>query len=339
MNAVDALRADRWRHGVLDWGRRRSQWLLLGLALVLGGLGAYGARGYIAGQLQTERERLQPRLPMTAVVVPKRDLARGEVIDTPMLAIREIPRTYLAPGSLTPDRVDEFVGARLTVPVRAGEPLLQAVLEGADAGTFAAKVPSGVRAFTVMVDEVNSLSGMLQPGDRIDLLLSARPPASAQHPAPAEVTRTLLQDVKVLATGRQVRPGGDEKAARGYGAITVEVTPEHAARLVVAQRHGRLSAILRNPRDRESASVAPVDLYDLLGMASPHAPTRAASAPARSTELIVGGQGALKPRWSEPVPPPSVPVPSAVSPVAPSPVAPDASAASIAGAPSIPIAR
>lgn len=299
---MNAWSWDSWRQApaaVAGALRRRSQLLLLLLALGLGGLGAIGARGYVAEQLARERARLNPAQPMVAIVVAKRELARGETIDPAKLAVRDIPRTYLAPGTVLPERIDEFIGARLNAPLQPGEPLLQAALEGADVGTFAAKVPAGVRAFTVVVDEVNSLSGMLQPGDRIDLLLSARLPGTPTTPSPPELTRTFLQDIKVLATGRQVRPGGDDKAGRSYGAITVEVTPDQAARLVVAQRNGKLSAVLRNPRDRDPAHVSAIDVYQVLGLPSPGASGARATGPVRVTELIVGGQGVLRSRPSD----------------------------------------
>jgi pilus assembly protein CpaB len=280
------------RAAIAAWWRARRQWVLLGGALSMGAVAAIGARSWISEQVAVERERLQPRQAMVSIVVARQDLPRGETVGPASMAVREIPREYLAPGTIVPDQFEGYAGARLTVPLRAGEPLLRTVLEGADAGTFAARVPAGVRAFTVMVDEVNSLSGMLQPGDRIDLLLSARPPATPSVPQPPEITRTLLQGIQVLATGRQVRPGAEERAGRGYGAITVEVTPDQAQRLVVAQRIGRLTAMLRNPDDRTPVTAAPVDAWSLLGLAAP-APAPIASG-ARTTELIVGGQGALR---------------------------------------------
>jgi pilus assembly protein CpaB len=282
----------RRREALAAWWQARRQWLLLGGALSMGALAAIGARSWISEQVAVERERLQPRQAMVSIVVARHDLPRGEVVGQASMAVREIPGEYLAPGTIVPEQFDGYAGARLTVPLRAGEPLLKTVLEGADPGTFAARVPAGVRAFTVMVDEVNSLSGMLQPGDRIDLLLSARPPATASVPHPSEVTRTLLQGIRVLATGRQVRPGAEERAGRGYGAITVEVTPDQAQRLVVAQRIGRLTAMLRNPDDRSPVNAAPVDAWTLLGVPPPAAASPAPAA--RVTELIVGGQGALR---------------------------------------------
>ncbi|MCX7272649.1 MAG: Flp pilus assembly protein CpaB [Burkholderiales bacterium] len=308
MSAAWRDRVAAWPALWVGWARRRRQPLLLAAALGLGAVAVFGGRGYIGEQIALERERLQPRQPMVTIVVARQDLARGDAVSPQTMAVREIPRAYLAPGTVLPERFEGFTGARLLAPVRAGEPLLQSVLEGADVSTFAAKVPAGVRAFTVVVDEVNSLSGMLQPGDRIDLLLSARPPAIGASIQPPEITRALLQDIKVLATGRQVRPGGDEKTSRTHGAITVEVTPAQAQRLVVAQRSGKLTATLRNPQDREPVAQASLDVYTLLGLSPPAAvpvaapvavPVRAPVPVARGAEIFIGGQGALKARPME----------------------------------------
>ena len=176
--------------------------------------------------------------------------------------------------------------------MRSGEPLLHDAVEGADVTTFSAKIRPGIRALTVSVDEVNSVSGMLQPGDRIDLLFTVRPPAEQGAPPPSELTAPLMSDLLVLATGRQVRPGADPgPGARTFTSITVEVTPEQAQRLIVAQRSGRLTAMLRNPGDRNPVSQRPLDVYGLLGL-RPAAPPVAPPAPvAQGPEVIVGGRG------------------------------------------------
>lgn len=270
---------------------RHRNSLLLVVALALGGVAAFGARGYIATEIAAERERLQPRQDTIPIVVAKRAIDKGEVASAENMAVRDVPREYVASGTVTPDRFDGYAGSRLSVPMRAGEPLMHAMLEGADVSTFSAKVQAGIRALTIAVDEINSLSGMLQPGDRIDLMLSARLPAAGAGAPPQEITRALMQDLRVLATGRQVRPGGDERQSRAYTAITVEVTPEQAQRLVVAQRSGKLTAMLRNPGDRAPIAQAPLDVYGLLDLA----PARGEGGPApRAPDLIIGGHGPLK---------------------------------------------
>ena len=110
--------------------------------------------------------------------------------------------------------------------MRSGEPLLASAIVGSDAGSFSSRIRQGIRAMSILVDEVNSVSGMLQPGDRIDsAVLRAAPVAPGQPPA-QEVTATLMQDLAVLATGRQVRAGADDGSGpRHFTAITVEVRP------------------------------------------------------------------------------------------------------------------
>ncbi len=270
-------------------GKYRNTLLLIA-ALALGGLAAFGARGYISEQLAIERERLIPNQPMTSVVVAKRDLPRGEAVDADSMAVREIPREFVPASAISPQRFDGYAGARLVQPMRAGEPLIASNIEGADPTSFSAKVRPGIRAITLAVDEVNSLSGMLQPGDRIDLLLSVRLPSGSTTPLAQEVTRPLLQDLRVLATGRQVRPGADERQGRTFTAITVEATAEQAQKLVVAQRIGKLTATLRNPEDRSPVEQRPMDVYGLLDLK----PLPPAPPPIAPTEIIVGGQGAQR---------------------------------------------
>jgi pilus assembly protein CpaB len=207
------------------------------------------------------------------------------------VAVREIPTEFAPGGALQPSDFEAVSGARLAVPMRRGEALLPGMLLDAESNGLSARLKPGSRALTISVDEVNSLSGMLQPGDRIDLMLSLRPSGPLPSTDP-EVTRTLMQDVLVLATGRQVRPEPGDGIARTFTAITVEVDPGDAQKLVVAQRNGRLTAMLRNHGDRTSVSDRKLDVNGLLGIKP------AAAVPTvrpRTTEVIVGGRGTQSP--------------------------------------------
>ncbi|MEN9314472.1 MAG: hypothetical protein RIS35_865 [Pseudomonadota bacterium] len=269
--------------------RHRTAALLL-VALTLGVLAAFGARGYISGQLAIERERLAPNQRMVRLVVAKRDLGRGEIVGPETMAVHEMPEAYLPAGTVPPERFESVAGGTLVQSMRAGEPLLGVTVAPPDAAGFSARVRAGIRAMTIAVDEVNAISGMLQPGDRVDLILSARLPASGATPLAPEVARPLMQDLKVLATGRQSRPAAEERQPRTYTTITIEVSPEQAQKLVVAQRVGRLTALLRNPGDRERTPQQLMDVYGLLEVR----PTPPATPPPKPAELIVGGVGALR---------------------------------------------
>ncbi len=246
---------------------------LFACALATGLVAAWGIRSQVGEFLAAERAKLVPKVRAIDVVVAKRNLKPGDVVSGDTMAVRPVPQEFVASNAIRPDKFDGFVGAKLSQALKAGEALVSASLAGADIATFSSKVKPGIRAMTVAVDEVNSVSGMLQPGDHIDLLLSVKPPASTlagpgvQGP---EITVPLLQDILVLATGKQVRPGqGDDLGNRSFNAITVEVSPEQAQKLVVAQRGGKLTAMLRNPGDHLELPKQSLDIYALLGIRPP----------------------------------------------------------------------
>lgn len=267
--------------------------ILFAMAVGFGALAVFGARGYIAEQLRIEKARLLPNQPMVEVVVARRDLESGAAVGPESMALREVPADLVPGSAVRPDRFEHHVGAVLAQPMRSGEPLLASAIVGSDTGAFSTRIRQGIRAMSVLVDEVNSVSGMLQPGDRIDVMFTVRPPVAPGQPPAQEVTTTLMQDLAVLATGRQVRADGEDDAglARHFTAITVEVTPQQAQELIVAQRTGKLTAMLRNPEDRRPLRTRALDLNTLLGVAPPE-PSRTVLQDA-GPQIIVGGRGTL----------------------------------------------
>ena len=70
------------------------------------------------------------------------------------------------------------------------------------------------------------------------------------------VTLTILQDVLVLATGKETAksrlwdPRNNANSSASYNTVTLEVTPREAEMLVFAEQiKGRISLALRNPDD------------------------------------------------------------------------------------------
>jgi len=92
------------------------------------------------------------------------------------MAVRPIPKEFVPGTAVQPDGFGNVEGARLAVEMHRGEVLIRGTLEGADTSTFSTQVQTGVRAITLTVDEVNSISGLLQPHDRVDLFFTAKPP-------------------------------------------------------------------------------------------------------------------------------------------------------------------
>jgi pilus assembly protein CpaB len=273
-----------------SWLGNRIAWLAL-FAIAFGLLAVTGARGYIAERIDLERARLAPQGPTVEIVVAKADLPAGATIDADTMAIRSLPAEFAPGPAIRPEGFDRWVGARTAQAMRSGEPLMASLVEPVRESAFSARIRPGIRGLTIQVDEVNSVSGMLQPGDRIDLMFSVRLPAGAGAVPTDEMTAPLMQDLLVLATGSRVAASRDAPVpGRNFTTITVEVSPDQAQRLIVAQRAGRLTATLRHPDDRGPVRSGALDVRSLLGLREPAIPTAVTP---RAPEVIVGGRGAV----------------------------------------------
>jgi pilus assembly protein CpaB len=253
-------------------------------ALLTGAVAYVAARHYLASEERAAEARVAERHQKRAVLVARTDLSAGTVLDAGVLAARQIPVRYVAGSAALPDDVARVEGQRLLHDVRSGEPILWPSLAGGEDTTLSAGLERGRRALTFPVDEVNALSGMLTPGDVIDLLYTA--PGTAGVPA----VRPLLQRVTVLATGRSTGRGDADDGAPGtssadFATITLDLTPDQAQLVVLAQRAGELTAVLRHPAD---AAVPPGRTVDANALTE-RTVRRMAAGPRDYVDVITGG--------------------------------------------------
>jgi pilus assembly protein CpaB len=263
----------------------RSVVLLLA-ALALGGLSAFGVKRFIERQMEEVEARGKGK--MVRVIVPKQDLPKGTPLTEAAVASREVPADWAHSNAITPQQFERVENQKLAYPAARGEMILWSMLEGQRAPSFSARLPAGRRAITVPVDEVNSISGMLQPGDRIDIMVSARKDNRAYM-------FPLLQNVVVLATGSQAVAAGDTSGKDGsskrtYTTITLDASPQDAQRVLAAREIGKLAALLRSPGDAANAFSSRRDAMSLLGLNDPERILgKEASVP-----VIYGGRDAMK---------------------------------------------
>ena len=139
------------------------------------------------------------------------------------------------------------------------------------------------------VPDINSISGFLQPKDRVDLLMS-HGSGDGQRIYP------LIEQLEVIATGTQtlVDKAGAGRERR-FTTITVQVSPTQAKRITLAQQVGKLTAMLRNPEDESPLSDAPMTVAELLNLPAPAPEARPRPRPVRAApkapaiEYIIGG--------------------------------------------------
>jgi pilus assembly protein CpaB len=202
-----------------------------------------------------------------SVVAAVQDLPLGKRIQAADLKLIALDRKDLPKGAFvkTADVVDRAVA----VPISASEVVLNGKLAAKGSGEgLTALIPQGARAVSVQVNEISGVSGFIQPGTRVDVLFTR---IFANGDA---ATATILQNVRVLAYGRQLDPAAkvDARDVSRPTVATLLVTQDQAERLVLAEQRGRIQLVLRNSLDDEVTDGAdPVASADL-GIEEPRKP-------------------------------------------------------------------
>jgi pilus assembly protein CpaB len=238
---------------------------LLAIAVGLGIFGALLAMLYLNAREAELRERLKPSSLPIAVVVASKDLVKGDVLDGTTLSIRQIPSDFVSLQAIRPNQFDAISGKILQQNLASGKQLLKSFIGDEYPLDFSDTIEQKRRAMTIQVDEINSFSGLLRPGNRIDLLVNM---ASSQ--SGSKQVSPVLENVEVLSTGRQTAKDYEEKVRmlrggvgvrpeQNYTNVTINVTPKEGALLAIAQDKGDIIALLRNRKDDSGSGFAQIN--------------------------------------------------------------------------------
>ena len=200
------------------------------------------------------------------VMVAANDLQVGSRVEEHDIKVIQIPAADLPPG--TPRKKSDVIGHGVISPISKGEFILPNRLAPENAGAgLPALIPPGMRAVSVRVNDVASVSGFVTPGTRVDVLVTASAIGSGEPQ-----TTTVLQNVQVLASGHTLERSSTGEA-QNTAVITLLVTPEDAQRLTLASNEGRIQLALRNPVDTKQDDVLAANARALFkGTAPPPAP-------------------------------------------------------------------
>jgi pilus assembly protein CpaB len=268
---------------------RTGLYIALLFALIL----ATGASVLVATKLnQTEQKPPSPN-----VVVASKDLEVGAPLAAENLKMISWSGGTLPQGTFT--KVEDLAGRAVLYPMFADEVILEPKLAPTGSGAgLPAVIPEGMRAVSIRVDDVVAVAGFVGPGTRVDVLLTGNSGAES-------LTRTILQDVQVLAAGQKIQPDAQGRAEK-VNVVTLLCSSQDAAKVTLAASSGQIQLVLRNPMDKqttEGAEVVQVARQSLYGPTAPVAKWHPAS----------------KWRPTAPPPPAAEPVP-VVTPPAPAPL-------------------
>jgi pilus assembly protein CpaB len=230
-----------------------------------------------------ERRTAAARTPTAKVVVAAVDLPLATALRRESLAAVDWPLASRPEG--TASDPGELVGRVVVTPIVKGEAILRAKLASRESGSgLAAILPAGMRAAAVRVDDVVGVAGFLHPGDRVDVIVTMKPAEGSGVPP---VSKIVLQDVRVLAVGKEIATKGkDLDRSIPATVATLMVTSEQSEKLALAAAKGQLLLTLRSSIDNEAVVTAGVTPPVLLSGAAGVAP-RLAAPPARPPRRAV----------------------------------------------------
>lgn len=217
------------------------------------------------------------------VLIATKDIPRLVRIDETMIEEKKIPKQFVQPGVLAVKK--EALDQLTTVSILKGEQVLGTKLASYGLATgLAIKIPKGMRAVTIRVDEESGIAGLIKPGDYVDAVASFE---FGDGQKSNQKVYTIMQSILVLAVNQALDPMGgagksrDDVGKGGKGLmdtadsrdrdkvtnISVGVTPEQAQNLILAREAGHVRFLLRSMfDDRQAKSLSSTSLKELLGL-------------------------------------------------------------------------
>lgn len=234
-------------------------------------------------------ERAQKRYGASILVVKaKVDIKETQTITENMLTLEAIPKTFLDPAAVsfessaqdeeTSKSLRSLVGSVALVPIKKGEQIAyNKITEPGIRTGLSPQVAPGRRAIAITVNNQSSVSKLIKPGDRVDVIAVLDLGGGKEN----RVSKTLLQDVVVLSVGqsvtnnipRKIEVDGSKVSYRSltedttYDTVTIEVEPEQAqtVALIAGSGENALTLVLRNNDDTERKNLGSTMMSDILG--------------------------------------------------------------------------
>ncbi len=228
------------------------------------------------------------------VVVAKNDIKEMDTVLETMLTFKEVPKTFLEPASISlasksedaakaeKEKVRtlrELVGSVASVPIKKGEQItFNKISEIGIRTGLAPQIAPGRRALSILVNETTGVAKLVKPGDRVDLIAVLDFGGGKEN----KIAKTFLQDVVVLAVGRNVTNNpsriiegdsyGKDKVRSlaedfSFASVTLEVDPVQAQVLALISSSGDspVTLALRNNEDTERSNFGASVLSEVLG--------------------------------------------------------------------------
>jgi len=207
------------------------------------------------------------KLQTVGVAVAVVDIPLGTTINSNQIGVSLWPRSLYPKDAFT--TAVPVVGRIAMRDFLRGEPIVESRLVPKDksSGLLSLKVPAGMRAFTVKVNEVVGVGGFVVPDSRVDVVVTTAVSPERQQ---EQVAKTFLQNILVLAAGQVVEQKENKPVT--VNTVTLAVTPDESEKLALASNDGKIQLVMRNFADAQKVETPGSDKGGLLSSMRPKPP-------------------------------------------------------------------
>ncbi len=213
---------------------------LIAVALSCGLVATVGVFQYL------DKVQAAGKAEMQEVLVASRDINISEALNEENVRIASLPKSVVQHGALTDleDLDNRFARVRLY----PGEPILHDKVMGTEGTASSVKVPPGYRVVSVKVTSESSVSSLVTPGDRVDIVVVLRNSSDT----PMAFSKTILRAVRVFAVNSEIARTADmDSNVEDARTVSVLLKPDQVETLMMAADLGHIRLSLRSPDDAE----------------------------------------------------------------------------------------
>lgn len=199
------------------------------------------------------------------VLIAKKDISKGSLLDEAFFSKGQVPKRFLQPGALL--SFEEIKNKVAQAPILKGEQLLETkcVALGPESG-LAVRIPAGMRALSLEVDEASGVASLIRPNNFVDLLATFETEESSD--GSQTITQTIAQRVLVLTIdqdfdeenfkpARKQESDGEVFGKGHKKTATLALTPAQVQEVEFAKASGKISLSLRPQWEENTVEMQP----------------------------------------------------------------------------------
>jgi len=212
----------------------KKQIAIILMAVALGLVAALLMSNHIQTSIQEESRKQSEEFKQKYMAKVQQDM---EALRQEVKRVEEEQKNLKIAG-LSPDKAQQMAAQEMRAESKS---------------SLALRTPAGKRAYTVMIDSLSAVGGMVNPGDFVDMIahLDIPDPGTGK---PKTVSTIVFQNIQILAVGTnlQAPSGGYEEQQKARSLkLTFALSAEEASLLSFMEKNGKLQLLLRAPDETE----------------------------------------------------------------------------------------